>query len=559
MQLNLLAKAPEAVVQAGDPDGLRPYQREAVTAVHRALEKHRSTLVVMATGLGKTQTFGAIAKHWPSRVLVLAHRDELLAQARRRIEQMTGCLVDLEQAESRAGDTHIVVGSVQTMHRLSRLHRWKPDDFGLVIVDEAHHILGKSYGRVLDYFPGAKVLGVTATPDRGDKQGLRKVLESVAFEMGIGAGIAGGWLCPVSCAPVYVDSIDLTSVHTVAGDLNQGELDAIVGTEANLHAVAKAVLELAGDRKTIIFSGPTVATSVRLTEMLNRPAYRPGCAREVNGSTDEVLRKATLKAHERGDFQFLVNVGVATEGYDSPSVSCIAIARMTGSRALYAQMVGRGLRTAPGKRDCLVVDFVGVAGRHDLANPVDLLGDGEDDEVKATAKAALKDKPGQDVGDALKKAKAQKAEADKRKREARENEMARRAQIALRVQWRSGDPYDLLGRKDLEPTTLTKDAPLASRTDVWELEGAGFKAPPQGWTAELAEPIVAEIRRRRAKGLASARQIRGLAKVGIDAKEWSTARASRYMDVLFQNNERNGRYFWAFLPGQLERLNGSNQ
>ncbi|HET6279432.1 MAG TPA: DEAD/DEAH box helicase, partial [Polyangia bacterium] len=344
--------------RGGVAAGLRPYQVEAVQAIQDALKLTRSTLLVMATGLGKTQVFGAVTAAWPKpgRVLVLAHRDELLDQARRRLQQMTGEYVDLEQAEFRASGARIVVGSVQTLSRPKRLERFPQDAFELVIVDEAHHAIAATYRRVLKWFEHAKVLGVTATPDRQDEQGMHNVFESVAYKREIEDGIKDGFLCPIRVTQIQVDKIELSAVRTTAGDLNQGDLDAVMSTEEVLHGVVDPTMKEAGDRRTIVFT-TSVANAHRMAEIFNR--YRIGCAQAVDGETATDKRRAILAGHKRGDFQFLVNVGVLTEGYDDPGVACVAMARPTKSRALYAQCAGRGLRIAPGKADCLLLDFVG--------------------------------------------------------------------------------------------------------------------------------------------------------------------------------------------------------
>ena len=495
-----------------DPDGLRPYQRRAFDAVMGELARVRSTLLVLPTGGGKTHTFAAVAGHWPGRVLVLAHRSELLDQARRKVAAMTGCSVDLEQGDAKAGTSRIVVASVQTLSRLSRLQRWEPSTFGLVIVDEAHHATAPSYTRILNYFASAKVLGVTATADRCDGLALGKVFESVAFTMGPAAGIAGGWLCRAQSKSVFVDSIDLSHVHTVAGDLNERELDDVLSREPALHGVAKPLLALAGDRKTIVFSGPTRATAKLLADILNR--YRPGCAKSVDGTTEAGERAAILGDHDRGEFQFLVNVGIATEGYDSPSVSCIALARPTKSRCLYAQMVGRGLRTSPGKADCLVLGFAGASGHHELAGPVDLLGGEYDEPTRALAKRKLARAPG-DVLAAL--------EASKTELEAAATKKL--AAVKARVQWRAGGARDLL---------TAQRAP----TDV-----------------ELAAIARSIDENRRARGLCSFAQERALKGLGVQASNIPAGLANRLMDVARMNRDKLGK--WGFLPGELNRLMAS--
>lgn len=541
------------VVPAGDPDGLRPYQRDAVCAIRRHLEVHRSGLLVMATGLGKTQTFGALAKHWPGRVLVLAHRDELLTQAQRRLEAMTGELVDLEQADFRASGSRLVVGSVQTLSRLKRLQRFKPDAFGLIVVDEAHHAWAATYRRVLDYFTGARVLGVTATPDRGDGRAMGQVFDKAAtshgavYRMDIEDGIAGKWLCPVRVQTVHVDAVDLAAVRTVAGDLNAADLEAVMSTEGALHGVAQPLLAETGDRRTIVFHGPTVANAHRLTEVINR--YRPGAARCVDGSTPDIERRAIFRGHKGGDFQFLVNVGIATEGYDDPAVSCVALARMTKSRALYAQMAGRGLRIADGKPDCLLLDFVGNAGRHVLVSPFDILGGKYDEPTIKRAKKLAEKSPGMRADEALEKAEKQlKAEADKA--------AAKRAAVKASVKWRteSKDPFRVLGISDAGTESERADTRLATPDQIARLTAYGMEAPVQGWTYSTAHRLEGEMNARKRLGLATFKQCATLRKAGVNAQQMSVRHASDCIGRLFQN--RDAGLGWKITPAEVAAIVG---
>lgn len=531
--------APRAPVLTGDPDGLRPYQRDAVTAIMAQLGDVRSTLLVMATGLGKTQTFGAVAKHWPGKVLVLAHRDELIQQAAKRLERMTGEYCDIEQASFRAAGARLVCGSVQTLARQKRLQRFAPDRFDLIVIDEAHHAIAKSYTTVLDHFAGARVLGVTATPDRGDERALGKVFDSVAYRRDIHDGIDDGYLAPVRTQHVVVDAIDLSGVRTVAGDLNQGDLDAVMRVEEALHGVVKPTVDLAGDRQTIVFS-TSVDNAHRLAEIFNR--YRPNCARAVDGDTHVDERRALLRAHKAGEFQFLCNVGVLTEGYDDPSVSCIAMARPTKSRALYVQCVGRGLRTLDGigaletaderraaiassrKADCLVLDFVGNSGKHELVSAVDVLGGKYSEDTRKRA-AKLVAQTGMLVEDAL-------AEAQRLVEEQRQRETARRAAIKASVQYRinTGDPWTILHARD-----PGLGGAIATEGQLRFLGEAGVTVP-KGCTKEQAGKLIANIKVRQARGLASFKQLRTLARYGVTDINIGKGKAHQLIDAIAANS-----------------------
>lgn len=325
---------PEPEISEAKPaHGLRPYQEEAVSNAIRELDDVRSTLIVMPTGSGKTKVMTEIARRrGQDKILVLAHRDELLQQARERFARDCGERVGLDKAEDFAADERIVVGSIQTVSMPARLERFSPQRFDTIMVDEAHHAQATTYRKVLDYFGNAKIVGVTATPDRADEKAMGQIFDSVAFLYEIENAINDGYLCDVRCTRIEIAGLDLSSVKTVAGDLNQGDLDKVMAIEEVLLGVADATIREAGDRRTLLFT-TSVANADRLAEIMNR--HREGCAMAVNGKTEIDERRGILKAHQVGDFQFLVNVGIATEGYDDPAISCVAIARPTKSRALY--------------------------------------------------------------------------------------------------------------------------------------------------------------------------------------------------------------------------------
>jgi superfamily II DNA or RNA helicase len=430
---------------------LRPYQVEAVRRIREELATNRSTLLVLPTGAGKTRVFSEIAKDWDGPVLVVAHRNELIRQGRGSLEEICGDLVSTEKAGARAAGTRIVVGSVQTLvgERLASFARRHPAT--LVICDEAHHAVSPSYRAIFDAFPDAKLLGVTATPDRSDERAMGQVFDSVAFVYEIRQAIADGYLCPIRIKTVTCGEIDLSSIGTVAGDLNQGELDAVMQAEAVIHRIVAPVgrgdslIELAGDRQTIVFC-TSVDAAHRTAEVINR--YRPDRARAVDGKTQTDLRTRTLKDHDAGRYQYLCNVGIATEGYDSPRVSCVAMARPTESRAFYAQCAGRGLRILDGKADCLLLDFVGNAGKHRLVSGLDILDGTWDDEVIAKARDILEAQgmDGMLAEDALEA--AQKAIDDARQREA-----AKRLKLTAKHVQRSVvdvDPFGTFGIPDPE-------------------------------------------------------------------------------------------------------------
>ena len=388
---------------------LRPYQEEGVAAIIDRLQNGGSTLAVLATGLGKTVIAATVIermREWSprKRALALAHREELIYQAAKAINGITGEMPEIEMAGQHA-DLHmwrrakVVIASKDTLRSPKRMAKFKPDEFGLVWVDEAHRAVAPSYQSIFKHFAGVPLLGVTATPDRTDEEALGKVFGSVAMVYELPDAIRDGWLCPINQHSVEVHGLDYSAVRTTAGDLNGRDLAEVMSNEKVLQQVADATIELSRGRKTLVFAPPGFKTegensfrsSERLTEIFNR--HRDGCARLVMGTTPPDERANTLRDYRDGVFPILVNVGVFTEGFDDPSIEVIAMARATKSRSLYAQIVGRGTRALPGvvdgidsaddrraaiaasrKPTCEVLDFEGNAGTHKLVHVADILG-----------------------------------------------------------------------------------------------------------------------------------------------------------------------------------------
>ncbi len=448
----------------------------------------------------------------------------------------------------------LVVGSVQSMCRKARLHRFAPDTFTLVVVDEAHHAIAPTYRRILDYVAPAKVLGVTATPDRGDALAMEVVFESVAYTYDIQDGIRDRILKPVDTKVVTVGAIDLAGVKTVAGDFNQGQLDAVMGSEEALHGIVKPTLEMAGDRRTIVFT-TSIDNAHRMAEIFNR--YRSGCARAVDGTTELGTRRSTLSGHKGGDYQFLCNVGVLTEGYDDPGVSCIVMGRPTKSRALAAQMIGRGLRPEDGVRvrddeTCLVLDFKGthrhaltVSAINVLAGrwPEDVIERAKDDAAKAPA-----NKPPQSVEAALKAAAAAiKAEEDAAR--------AKRERIkASKVEYHatSIDPFRVMGVSGGDEDQDDGKGRPATPGQIDQLHKFGMDVPTGLTTAKASKLIGTAIMRMR-NGLASYKQLKLLDKYGVNGRQMYFRTASRVIDAISQNNWR------ALSPDQLSRAVGARE
>jgi superfamily II DNA or RNA helicase len=351
----------------------RPYQTSFIEAVERGWPEFKKQLGVAPTGAGKTIIFSWLAKRLfdstGKRTLILAHREELIDQAIAKLHAATGIIADKEKADFSARlSAPVVVASIQTMIR--RLDKWPQDHFGLVVADEAHHVLAKSWRTVLDHFNGdTRTLGVTATPDRGDKKNLGEFFENIAHEIKLLDLIRQGFLCPITIRSIPL-KIDLSAVSSIAGDLDAGEIGNVI--EPFMSQIASAIKQTVGDRKTLCFL-PLISTSKKFVDECRSAGIN---AEHVDGESDDRAEK--LKRFANGDFQLLSNAMLLTEGYDCPDISCIVVLRPTRSRPLYAQMCGRGTRIAEGKDNLLLLDFLWMHERHDLVHPAHLIAPDEE-------------------------------------------------------------------------------------------------------------------------------------------------------------------------------------
>ena len=399
----------------------RPHQEEAVASTIKKLREHGSSLIVMPTGTGKTFVFSELIRRIPGRAMVVAHREELIDQAARTLERVTGTRPSIEMAEQRSREdlgfglfaNPCVVASVQTLNAKTkfgyRMDKFNPKDFSLLVIDEAHHSIAMTYERVIKHFQKNEhlmVCGVSATPDRTDKMALGKVFNSVGYKYEIFQAINDGWLVPIVSNQVIVESLDFDHVRKTAGDLNQKDLSQIVERESSLHGVATPCIEIVGDRKTLIFA-TSVAQARDLSAIINRHGRKSVF---LHGGTPKDQRREIVRRYLDGEYQFLCNVGIATEGFDDPSIQAVAIARPTLSRALYTQMAGRGTRPLPGvvdapisagqRREAIaasakpsveIIDFVGNSTRHKLVSSADILGGKYQEKVVDRAKMIARD------------------------------------------------------------------------------------------------------------------------------------------------------------------------
>lgn len=476
----------------------RDYQREAVDSACECLRRHRSTLIVLPTGMGKTHVMGELAGRASKRVLVIAHRDELVRQNADKIGRVTGKSVDIEMGEQLAMEglldkAQVVSASKDSLHP-ARIARFHPHQFGLVLVDEAHHATAKTYTRIFDYFLGSKVVGVTATPDRADEEALGKVFESVAYDMSIRDGIERGWLVPVRQRKIACESLNFSSIRKVGGDFNQGQLAELLEQEGPLHEMTVPTLEVAcgvprNTIDTMLASDPTTAPekfraaatdrkralvfcsrvhhAELVTHIFNR--WLPGSAAIVHGKTPADERARIFRRFGAGDIQFLSNVGIATEGWDDPAtdgkgVQVVSLMRPTQSRSLYAQMIGRGTRPLPGlvdefedgpsrvaaiaqsaKPSVLVLDFHDLSDSHALIHAEDVLGGSFEDKVVDRAKSKSKSKgaASEEETDVLEGL----VEAEESIAQDAEDERRKRIRAGVRYSEQDVDPFAAVGRR----------------------------------------------------------------------------------------------------------------
>ena len=482
---------------------LRPYQADAVEAINAHWQEWDRELLVLPTGCGKTVVFNTVAHECPGRTLILAHREELIEQARDKYMQMFGDL----PGKIKAGESdirQITVGSVQTMAR-----RDYTGQFDTVIVDEAHHAISDSYQQVLGQFPASKVLGVTATPDRGDKKSLARYFEGIAYEYGLKDAVRDGYLCPITARTVPL-KIDLSEVKVTAGDF---ELSSVGETlSPYLPQIADAIREYASKRKTVVFC-PLISIAKELAGMI------PG-AMEVNGNSPD--RKEILQAFdEAGPGAVLCNAMLLTEGWDCPSVDCVVVLRPTKIRALYCQMVGRGTRLCPGKDNLLILDFLWLSKRHNLCRPASLISESEED-IEKVKKASQEDEI--DLFGAVSDAEEQRRQALAR---ALEEKAGRKSKLINPLE--VFDILDDIGLADYEPVFEWEEADATAK-QIEALEHFGVDA--EGITKGYACKILGRLIGRCEQNKATVKQIRLLRQYGYDPIDWSFEQASRYIGAL---------------------------
>ncbi len=385
----------------------RKYQTEAADAVRAGWEKHDKQFIELATGCGKTVIFSGICNEYKlqgKKCLILAHRDELVDQAIDKIRKFYGINAGKEQSKNHGSlSDDVVCASIQTIAGRNRMKSWPEDHFDLVVVDECHRTLSPTYLKVLNYFyeGGAKILGVTATSDRGDKRNLGEFYEHCSYEYNLLNACKDGYLVAptVIQIPIRIDLNGIRSKRTANGsDIDATELAKRISPL--LDSISKEIVKEVPDRKTLIFM-PSVETSQMMAQSLRDNGLN---ADYVSGACSDRHRK--VERYIKGDIQYLCNAMLLTEGFDDDNIGCIVNLRPTKIRSLYTQIIGRGTRPLAGlidgidsreerlrlikassKPNLLILDLLWMTEKLDLVSPVDLVCGGCKDTRERMIKA----------------------------------------------------------------------------------------------------------------------------------------------------------------------------
>ena len=514
---------------------LRPYQQQAKDAIFSEWENGiKKTLLVLPTGCGKTIVFAKVAEECVkggSRVLILEHRGELLDQAADKIGKSTGLGCATEKAEQTCLGSwfRIVVGSVQSMMREKRLNQFPNDYFNTIIIDEAHHCISDSYQKVLRHFPDAEVLGVTATPDRGDMQNLGTVFESLAYEYTLPKAIKEGYLSPIKAVTIPL-KIDMSAVGVQAGDFKSG--DIATALDPYLESIAEEMEKYCSNKKTVVFL-PLVKTSQKFRDILNNHGFK---AAEVNGDSKD--RAEILEAFDKDQYNVLCNSMLLTEGWDCPSVDCIVVLRPTKVRSLYCQMVGRGTRLSPetNKDHLLLLDFLWHTERHELCHPASLICESAEVAQKMTENME------KDAGCVIDIEEAEKTASEDVVAQ-REEALAKQLSEMKRRKKRLVDPLQFemsIQAEDLSGYVPAFGWEMAPPSDGQKktLEKLGI-LPDAIENAGKASKILDRLDKRRREGLTTPKQIRFLESRGFQhVGTWQFETAKNMIDRIAGNGWR---------------------
>ncbi len=523
----------------------RPYQIEMRDrAVEQLRAGARSTLAVMPTGSGKTFAASLVIRELGVRTLWLNERDNLVRAMREDLSEHLRLHAYIEQGPTKAPmDAHVVVGSVQSMIQDNRLASYPRDHFGLIVTDEAHH-LSAGYEKIYDHFSTAKLLGLTATPIRQDRKSMATRYEGQCADLYMGDLVADGWL--VGPEIMYGGSLNLNGIKKSSSDFTDDQI-AQQMTAAVLGGMVTEILEHGKGMRGVVYM-PRVDMAHAIAGALN--IRLPGSAMAVDGRDMERYEKrAIIAAHKRGDFLYLVNDSVVVEGHDDAGIELIAQGRPTKSIARYIQELGRATRPrapvdkyqiAAQRRLAIaesikptfrVLDFVGLAGMHDTASPIDAMAGGMDDEeTRDMAREIFRDRKGGPVGEALSEARARIAAA-------RKAESERIARIdGARWNWSSLDAFKALGLKE-GPTDVATALNAATQGQRAMLRRFGVEIPA-GVTSYDAQRMIKAAFVRKKIGLADYQLVAFLSRHGIMAQRMYQVVAERCRDAIRQNNGR---------------------
>ncbi len=550
----------------------RKYQQESIESAFQLWGSGtRSVLVQIPTGGGKTYIGAECARRFNERgkrTLFAVHLREIVRQAKEEMERMTGLDVGMELAGEKSSilfPEPIICASIQTMNGEGRLQKFKHEDFGLVIIDEAHHGVSKTWQKVIDYFPNAKILCLTATPERADKKKLGKIIDAIAYEYSLKSACDDGWLVKPRQLTIEIPGLDFRKIPRKQGELAKEELEAIMIKYATAcaHRSVEAIFDLypheldavpeeewnnyvadKTPKKTLIFC-VTRLHADKVRNALN--SFREGLCGYVDGETPHIERRNTFRDFKKGDLACLANCAVTTEGYDNPFIKLILDMAPTMSHGRALQKWGRGTRTLPGTLDnldspefrlnvielsekpyCTVVDFTDNSRDHRLVTLLDIFGEDQPAAVKREVEKRMKDKA-TDV----------------------ETEIA----IVLK------ERYDRLGHTNFEETEidgftgkkkkkkLTKEQKEARRLQrekqpisdkQWELLSKQ-KLHPENRSFEENKILLKKIQHRRLAGLCSFAQGFVLMKYGYSKDQMermSFREASAAIDRIAKNNWR---------------------
>lgn len=531
---------------------LRHYQHDCVESVFKEWENVRSTLAVLPTGTGKSLIFSEVVRRvHPRRALVIAHTRELINQAVRHVER-AGLKTEIEMGDSKAdaslfNNASVIVATIQTLNAgvtSKRIEKFRPQDFGVLVIDEGHRGVCASYKKVMQHFlqnPDLRIFSCTASPDRLDKKALGQVFDSVAFEYEIVDAINDGWLVPIEQQFVSVGTLDYSHVKTTAGELNGADLTRVMEDEKNLQGMVGPSIEIVGQKKFIAFTC-TVRHAEMCSDIFNR--HRSGMTAWISGKTPHHERDKIIRDYQSGAIQGLINVGVCVEGFDAPETEVIIMGKPTLSRARYCQMAGRGTRPIGGvldglhssyerkeaiaeskKPSCLLLDFVGNSGKHKLMSSVDILGGKyTDEEKKLAVEMVTKSAKPIRMSEALKQMRL-------RIEQQKAAEAARKARLIAKVHYSSKpvSPFDAFDIKPRQDSKWDTGKPLSEKQRA-VLQKMGVNPDELNYAA--AKQLLLESFKRREKGLCSLKQAQLLKKHGYEPKKMTFQEASKIIDEL---------------------------